>query len=76
MKHSGLHPHKIDLLVIYKLLPVKVPMPATKKDGRKEVESRFLIISWKFFNDILLNVYPSKESVNCWSKNCWNSSLG
>lgn len=34
---SDLHPHKMDLIMIAKVRPTKVPKPSTKKDGRKEV---------------------------------------
>ena len=33
----GLHPHKMDLIMVAKVRPTKVPNPSTKKDGRKEV---------------------------------------
>ena len=32
-----LHPHKMDLILIGKVRPTKVPNPSTKKDGRQEV---------------------------------------
>ena len=35
----GLHPHRMDLIMVAKVRPVKVPNPTTKKDGRKEVKS-------------------------------------
>ena len=34
---EGLHPHRMDLIMVAKVRPVKVPNPSTKKDGRKEV---------------------------------------
>ena len=35
--YLGLHPHKMDLIMVAKVRPTKVPNPSTKKDGRKEV---------------------------------------
>jgi hypothetical protein len=35
---AGIHPHELNIIVIVKLKPGKVPMPATKRDGRKEVK--------------------------------------
>ena len=34
---KGLHPHRMDLITVSKIRPSKVPIPTTKKDGRKEV---------------------------------------
>ena len=39
---SGLHPHRMDLIMVAKVRPVKVPNPTTKKDGRKEVRNKGL----------------------------------
>ena len=36
---ESLHPHKMDLIMVGKVKPVRVPNPSTKKDGRKEVIS-------------------------------------
>ena len=36
-KSLGLHPHNMDMILMYKLRPVKIPFPATKNDGRTEV---------------------------------------
>ena len=37
---TGLHPHNMDMIIMYKLRPVKIPFPSTKADGRRDV--RFL----------------------------------
>ena len=34
---EGLHPHRMDLIMVVKNRPSKVPNPTTKKDGRVEV---------------------------------------
>ena len=34
---DSLHPHRMDLIMVSKIKPVKVPNPTTKKDGRQEM---------------------------------------
>ena len=41
---ESLHPHKMDLIMVGKVKPVRVPNPSTKKDGRKEVMIMMIIM--------------------------------
>jgi hypothetical protein len=42
--NAGIHPHELNMIVIVKLKPVKVPMPVTKREGRKEVRPCLIIV--------------------------------
>ena len=51
--YLGLHPHKMDLIMVAKVRPTKVPNPSTKKDGRKEVCNIVINVIVFFYQTLL-----------------------